>query len=136
MCSVQFLVSKLVACFTPSKTKDSCDSNTSQVLSLLRILTVDSDPSMHDYVKVSVCIQLVSVVLRICSCYALWMHEVKFLQELEPFPELKIFDEIRKFHEELCHSYSICDHLLKVNNLCSTLHLCRCKTSSFKLIPF
>ncbi|KAL5191985.1 Serine/threonine-protein kinase ATM [Glycine soja] len=81
---LQFLVSKLVACCIPSKTKESCDGTASQALSLLRMLTVDSDSSMYDYVK-----------------------------ELEPLPELKIFDEIRKFHEELCHTYSIRDHLLK-----------------------
>ncbi|KAG5035608.1 hypothetical protein JHK87_010518 [Glycine soja] len=81
---LQFLVSKLVACCIPSKTKESCDGTASQALSLLHMLTVDSDSSMYDYVK-----------------------------ELEPLPELKIFDEIRKFHEELCHTYSIRDHLLK-----------------------
>ncbi|QHO17058.1 hypothetical protein HN873_033624 [Arachis hypogaea] len=80
---LQFLVSKLVACCTPNR-KELSDSNTSQVLSLLRLLTVDSDPSMHDYVK-----------------------------ELEPFPELKVFHDIRMFHEKLCHNYSIRDHLLK-----------------------
>ncbi|CAJ1975135.1 unnamed protein product [Sphenostylis stenocarpa] len=74
---LQFLVSKLVACCIPSKTKESSDSTASQALSLLHMLTVDSDSSLYDYVK-----------------------------ELEPFPELKIFDEIRKFHEELCHTYS------------------------------
>ncbi|MED6127527.1 hypothetical protein PIB30_088841, partial [Stylosanthes scabra] len=81
---LQFLVSKLVACCTPNR-KELSDSNTSQVLSLLRLLTVDSDPSMHEYVK-----------------------------ELEPFPELKIFDDIRMFHEKLCHNYSIRTHLLKL----------------------
>ncbi|KAJ1384473.1 PIK-related kinase [Sesbania bispinosa] len=81
---LQFLVSKLVACCIPSKTKESCDSTTSQALSLLHMLTVDSDPSMYEYIK-----------------------------ELEPFPELKRFEEIRNFHEELCHTYSIRDHLLK-----------------------
>ncbi|XP_052731784.1 serine/threonine-protein kinase ATM isoform X5 [Vigna angularis] len=81
---LQFIVSKLVACCTPSKTQELCDSSASQALSLLHMLTVDSDSSMYDYVK-----------------------------ELEPFPELKIFDEIRKFHKELCHTYSIRDHLTK-----------------------
>ncbi|KAK7317181.1 hypothetical protein RJT34_01188 [Clitoria ternatea] len=81
---LQFLVSKLVECCIPSKTKGSCDTTASQALSLLRMLTVDSESSMHDYIK-----------------------------ELEPFPELKIFDEIRKFHEKLCYTYSIRDHLLK-----------------------
>ncbi|MED6180994.1 hypothetical protein PIB30_015217 [Stylosanthes scabra] len=81
---LQFLVSKLVACCTPNR-KELSDSNTSQALSLLRLLTVDSVPSMHEYVK-----------------------------ELEPFPELKIFDDMRMFHEKLCHNYSIRDHLLKL----------------------
>ncbi|OIV96965.1 hypothetical protein TanjilG_00547 [Lupinus angustifolius] len=84
ICASQFLVSKLVACCVPSETKGSCDSPTSHVLSLLHLLTVDSDPSMYDYVK-----------------------------ELEPFPELEVFDEIRRFHKELCNTYSIRDHLLK-----------------------
>ncbi|XP_068483746.1 serine/threonine-protein kinase ATM isoform X2 [Phaseolus vulgaris] len=81
---LQFLVSKLVACCIPSKTKVLCDTTVSQALSLLHMLTVDSDSSMYDYVK-----------------------------ELEPFPELKLLDEIRKFHKELCHTYSIRDHLMK-----------------------
>ncbi|KAF7806084.1 serine/threonine-protein kinase ATM-like [Senna tora] len=82
---LQFLVSNLVACCIPSKGKQGCHSTKlSEVLSLLRMLTVDSDPSMYDYIR-----------------------------ELEPFPELEIFDEIRKFHEELCHTYSIRDILLK-----------------------
>jgi ataxia telangiectasia mutated family protein len=82
---LQFLVSKLVACCIPSERKESRDSFVSKGLPLLHKFTLKSDPSMHDYVK-----------------------------ELEPFPELKIFDEIRKFHEELCHTYSIRDHILKV----------------------
>ncbi|XP_027337565.1 serine/threonine-protein kinase ATM [Abrus precatorius] len=81
---LQFLVSKLVTCCIPSKTKESFDSTTSQALSLLHMLTVDSDSSMYDHIK-----------------------------ELEPFPVIEIFDEIRKFHEELCHTYSIRDHILK-----------------------
>ncbi|KAJ7956242.1 Serine/threonine-protein kinase ATM [Quillaja saponaria] len=82
---LQFLVSKLVACCIPSESKDeSSGTLSSQVLSLLLQLTVDSDPSLYDYIR-----------------------------ELEPFPELEIFDEIRKFHEELCRAYSLRDHLLK-----------------------
>ncbi|MCH88348.1 serine/threonine protein kinase ATM, partial [Trifolium medium] len=84
---LQFLVSKLVACCIPSERKESHDSFISKGLPLLRTFTLESDPSMHDYIK-----------------------------ELEPFPELKIFDQIRKFHEELCHTYSIRDHILKVKN--------------------
>lgn len=53
LCSAQFLVSKLVACCTPSQRKESCDSVVSGALSLLHMFTLDSDPSMHDYVKVS-----------------------------------------------------------------------------------
>lgn len=55
LCTVQFLVSTLVACCIPSETKESCSSTTSQVLSLLRMLTVDTDSSMYDFVKVSFC---------------------------------------------------------------------------------
>ncbi|GAU46425.1 hypothetical protein TSUD_134550 [Trifolium subterraneum] len=85
---LQFLVSKLVACYIPSERKESRDSFISECLPLLHTFTLESDPSMHDYVK-----------------------------ELEPFPELKIFDEIRKFHEELSHTYSIRDHILKSNSV-------------------
>jgi len=53
LCSAQFLVSKLVACCTPSQRKESCDSVVSRALSLLHMFTLDSDPSLHDYVKVS-----------------------------------------------------------------------------------
>ncbi|XP_057442948.1 serine/threonine-protein kinase ATM [Lotus japonicus] len=81
---LQFLVSKLVACCIPLKTESSCHSTSSKSLAVLHMLTVDSDPSMYDYVK-----------------------------ELEPFPVFQIFDEIRNFHEELCHTYSIRDHILK-----------------------
>ncbi|GAV63786.1 PI3_PI4_kinase domain-containing protein/FAT domain-containing protein/FATC domain-containing protein, partial [Cephalotus follicularis] len=82
---LQFLVSKLVACCIPSETygKNS-GSGSSQVLSLLFQLTVNSDPSLHDYVR-----------------------------ELEPFPEIDTFDRIRNFHENLCRAYSPRDHLLK-----------------------
>ncbi|KAI9087642.1 hypothetical protein K1719_030512 [Acacia pycnantha] len=82
---LQFLVSKLVAVCIPYDTKEGCHSTkSSQVLSLLRMLTVDSDPSMYDYIR-----------------------------ELESFPELGIFDDTRIFHEELSHAYSIGDLLLK-----------------------
>ncbi|XP_050879903.1 serine/threonine-protein kinase ATM isoform X2 [Lathyrus oleraceus] len=81
---LQFLVSKLVVCCVPAERKESHDSSVTRALSLLHMLTLDSDPTLHDYVK-----------------------------ELEPFPELKIFDEIRNFHEELCQTYSIRDHILK-----------------------
>ncbi|XP_021718930.1 serine/threonine-protein kinase ATM-like isoform X2 [Chenopodium quinoa] len=82
---LQFLVSKLVACCIPlgSNTDNSCTPS-SQVLSLLHLLTVDSDPSLHDYIR-----------------------------EFEPFPELEIFDRIRIFHLELCKDYSPRDHFLK-----------------------
>lgn len=81
---LQFLVSKLVACCIPSEANEPSGSRSSQVLSLLLQLTVDSDPSLHDYIR-----------------------------ELEPFPEIDIFVEIRNFHEELCRAYSARDHLLK-----------------------
>jgi len=52
--TVQFLVSKLVACCIPSvaNAEESCPPS-SQVFSLLHLLTVDSDPSLHDYIRVS-----------------------------------------------------------------------------------
>ncbi|XP_034214636.1 serine/threonine-protein kinase ATM isoform X5 [Prunus dulcis] len=82
---LQFLVSKLVACCIPTEAKgEQSGSRSSQVLSLLLELTVDSDPSLYDYIR-----------------------------ELEPFPEIDIFDGIRKFHQDLCRAYSPRDHLLK-----------------------
>ncbi|XP_056686258.1 serine/threonine-protein kinase ATM isoform X2 [Spinacia oleracea] len=85
LAGIEFLVSKLVACCIPlgSNSDNSC-SPSSQVLSLLHLLTVDSDPSLHDYIR-----------------------------EFEPFPELEIFDRIRIFHLELCKDYSARDHFLK-----------------------
>ncbi|KAJ8427338.1 hypothetical protein Cgig2_030603 [Carnegiea gigantea] len=82
---LQFLVSKLVACCIPSvaNAEGLCPPS-SQVLSLLHLLTVDSDPSLHDYIR-----------------------------EFEPFPELDMFDRIRRFHLELCRAYSPRDHFLK-----------------------
>ncbi|TYJ98547.1 serine/threonine-protein kinase ATM isoform X2 [Cucumis melo var. makuwa] len=83
---LQFLISKLVACCIPSEPEgDSLDNRSSHLISLVRQLTVDSDSSLHDYIK-----------------------------ELEPFPEMDIFDDIRKFHQELCRGYSPRDHLLRV----------------------
>ncbi|XP_057988495.1 serine/threonine-protein kinase ATM isoform X2 [Hevea brasiliensis] len=76
---------QLVACCIPSKTIGELSGTTSsQVMSLLLQLTVESDISLHDYVK-----------------------------ELEPFPEIDIFNEVREFHQELCQAYSPRDHLLK-----------------------
>ena len=52
--TVQFLVSKLVACCIPSAANaEGLCPPSSQVLSLLHLLTVDSDPSLHDYIRVS-----------------------------------------------------------------------------------
>ncbi|XP_008453086.1 serine/threonine-protein kinase ATM isoform X2 [Cucumis melo] len=85
---LQFLISKLVACCIPSEPEgDSLDNRSSHLISLVRQLTVDSDSSLHDYIK-----------------------------ELEPFPEMDIFDDIRKFHQELCRGYSPRDHLLRLVN--------------------
>uniref|UniRef100_A0A803L8L9 non-specific serine/threonine protein kinase n=1 Tax=Chenopodium quinoa TaxID=63459 RepID=A0A803L8L9_CHEQI len=52
LAGIEFLVSKLVACCIPlgSNTDNSCTPS-SQVLSLLHLLTVDSDPSLHDYIR-------------------------------------------------------------------------------------
>lgn len=53
----QFLVSKLVECCIPSGTSDQFStSQSSQVMSLLHQLTVESDPSLHDYIRVSLCL--------------------------------------------------------------------------------
>ncbi|KAL5544201.1 hypothetical protein UlMin_007985 [Ulmus minor] len=82
---LQFLVSKLVACSIPFQANgEQSGTRPSQVFPLLLQLTVDSDPSLYDYIS-----------------------------ELEPFPEIDIFDRIRKFHEELCRNLSPRDHLLK-----------------------
>ncbi|XP_011028561.1 PREDICTED: serine/threonine-protein kinase ATM [Populus euphratica] len=81
---LQFLVSKLVACCIPSETSGEIGTRAYEILSLLRQLTVGSDPSLHDYVR-----------------------------ELEPFPEIDIFDEIREFHHQLCEAYSPRVHLLE-----------------------
>ncbi|KAF5198931.1 serine/threonine-protein kinase ATM [Thalictrum thalictroides] len=82
---LQFLVSKLVACCIPSEsTEDHSSLPSSQVMSLLCELTVDSDPSLYDYIR-----------------------------ELEPFPEIDCFNGIHTFHQELCKYYSPRDHFLK-----------------------
>ncbi|XP_022767135.1 serine/threonine-protein kinase ATM isoform X5 [Durio zibethinus] len=82
---LQFLVSKLVACCIPLEADGQPSASvSSQVLSLLLELTVDSDPLLYDYIR-----------------------------ELEPFPEIDIFEGIRNFHQDLCRAYSPRDHLLK-----------------------
>ncbi|XP_062116268.1 serine/threonine-protein kinase ATM isoform X5 [Humulus lupulus] len=83
---LQFLVSKLVACCIPSKANgEQSGTKSSQVLPLLLQLTVDSDPSLYDYIS-----------------------------ELEPFPEVDIFDKVRRFHKEISQNYSPKDHMLKL----------------------
>ncbi|KDP31097.1 hypothetical protein JCGZ_11473 [Jatropha curcas] len=82
---LQFLVSKLVPCCIPSDTTgEHSGTRSSAVLSLLLQLTVDSDPSLHDYIT-----------------------------ELEPFPEIDVFNEVQELHQKLCQAYSPRDHLLK-----------------------
>ncbi|KAK9684733.1 hypothetical protein RND81_10G228300 [Saponaria officinalis] len=82
---LQYLVSKLVSCCIPSGSNAApLRPSSSQVLSLLQFLTLDSDPSLHDYIK-----------------------------EIEPFPDLEVFDTIRTFHRDLCRGYSPRDHFLK-----------------------
>ena len=50
---LQFLVSKMVACCIPSEANgENFGTRLSQVLSLLLLLTMDSDPAFHDYIKV------------------------------------------------------------------------------------
>ncbi|XP_075107784.1 serine/threonine-protein kinase ATM isoform X4 [Nicotiana tabacum] len=80
---LQFLISKLVMCCISSESSPKLSADTSsQVLSLLSQLTLDSDPSLHEYIK-----------------------------ELEPFPNIDLFHDIRMFHEELCQNYSPREHL-------------------------
>ncbi|XP_058227343.1 serine/threonine-protein kinase ATM isoform X4 [Rhododendron vialii] len=107
---LQYLVSKLVGCCIPLvSNSDLSGTQSSQVLSLLNLLTVDSDPSLHDYIK-----------------------------ELEPFPELDEFDGIRKFQQQLCQDYSPKEHLIKfVKRSCylpPTLLLCSMKALHKKLV--
>nr|POF09348.1 serine/threonine-protein kinase atm [Quercus suber] len=72
---LQFLVSKLGACCIPSEANGkNSGTGLSQVLSLLLLLTVDSNPAFYDYIRISL------------------------LQELESSPEIDIFDKIQKFH--------------------------------------
>ncbi|KAB2013879.1 hypothetical protein ES319_D09G187000v1 [Gossypium barbadense] len=83
---LQFLVSKLVACCIPLEAEGQRSATVSSLyLSLLLELTVESDPSLYDYIR-----------------------------ELEPFPEVDIFERIRNFHQDLCRAYSPRDHLLKI----------------------
>ncbi|KAL1153771.1 hypothetical protein V6Z11_A09G199000 [Gossypium hirsutum] len=83
---LQFLVSKLVACCIPLEAEGQRSATVSSLfLSLLLELTVESDPSLYDYIR-----------------------------ELEPFPEIDIFERIRNFHQDLCRAYSPRDHLLKI----------------------
>lgn len=107
---LQYLVSKLVGCYIPSVSdSDLSGTKSSQVLSLLNQLTVDSDPSLHGYIK-----------------------------ELEPFPELDVFDSIRKFQQQLCQDYSPKEHLIKlVKRSCylpPRLLLCSLKSLHKKLV--
>ncbi|XP_074316262.1 serine/threonine-protein kinase ATM [Silene latifolia] len=82
---LQYLVSKLVSCCIPSGSNAEISSpSSSQVLSLLHLLIVDSDPSLHAYIK-----------------------------EIEPFPDLEEFHTIKTFHGELCRGYSPRDYFLK-----------------------
>ncbi|KAG7021451.1 Serine/threonine-protein kinase ATM [Cucurbita argyrosperma subsp. argyrosperma] len=107
---LQFLISKLVACCIPTEADGgSLGNRSSLVLSLVHQLIMDSDPSLHDYIK-----------------------------ELEPFPEMETFDDIRNFHQELCRGYSARDHLLKLvkrsDNLPPRLLLWSLKALHKKLI--
>ncbi|XP_010243049.1 PREDICTED: serine/threonine-protein kinase ATM isoform X1 [Nelumbo nucifera] len=81
---LQFLVSKLVSCCIPVQNTEPIGSQSSQVVSLLHQLILESDPSLHDYIR-----------------------------ELEPFPQIDCFDRIWKFHQDLCKAYSPKDHFLK-----------------------
>lgn len=51
--AMQFLVSKLVECCVPSDSPSQLSTtHSSEVLSLLRSLTVEADPSLHNYIRV------------------------------------------------------------------------------------
>lgn len=64
---VQFLVSKLVACCIPSESYDNLSATTSsQLLLLLQQLTIGSDSSLHEYIKVLLDISLLQLLL---PCY-------------------------------------------------------------------
>ncbi|XP_020591737.1 serine/threonine-protein kinase ATM [Phalaenopsis equestris] len=81
---LQFLISKLVACCIPSRSRgNGCTIPSSQVINLLCQLTVDADPSLYVFIK-----------------------------DLEPFPELDCLRKIRIFHEDLCKAYSARDRFL------------------------
>nr|XP_027123123.1 serine/threonine-protein kinase ATM isoform X2 [Coffea arabica] len=83
---LQFLISKLVLCYSPydndGENPVACSSD---VLPLLRELILHSDASLYEYIK-----------------------------ELEPLPDLDMFSDIRKFHEELCLDYSAKNHLVNL----------------------
>ncbi|KAI3454494.1 hypothetical protein Pfo_011157 [Paulownia fortunei] len=79
-----FLVSKLVACCIPSESYGNLSAiASSQLVSLLQLLTIGSDPSLYEYIK-----------------------------ELEPFPQFDMFNGIRRFHQKICETYSPRVHLL------------------------
>ncbi|XP_022845090.1 serine/threonine-protein kinase ATM isoform X2 [Olea europaea var. sylvestris] len=83
---LQFLVSKLVSCCIPSDSNGELSvTASSEVISLLQRLILDTHSSLHEYIK-----------------------------ELEPFPEIDIFDEIQRFHQKICQNYSPRVHLLNL----------------------
>lgn len=58
---LQFLISKLVMCCISSESSPKLSADTSsQVLSLLSQLTLDSDPSLHEYIKVCIYVILIT----------------------------------------------------------------------------
>ncbi|KAI4341398.1 hypothetical protein MLD38_026128 [Melastoma candidum] len=79
---LQALVSKLVACCIPC---DGQGGESSQVLALLKKLLLQTECSLHDYIR-----------------------------ELEPFPEIDIFNEFKQLHSDLYQNYSAREHLLKL----------------------
>lgn len=49
---LQFLVSKLVPCCVPCESYDKISATASQLVSLLHQLTIGTDSSLHEYIKV------------------------------------------------------------------------------------
>ncbi|TVU22297.1 hypothetical protein EJB05_31982 [Eragrostis curvula] len=81
---LQVVVPKLVNCCLINEKEQSNTADSSRVLSLLRELTVDSDPLLYDYIR-----------------------------DLEPFPDLECLKDIQDFHASLSASYSSRDQFLK-----------------------
>ncbi|KAH9603108.1 hypothetical protein KSS87_015043, partial [Heliosperma pusillum] len=121
---LQYLVAKLVSCCIPSGSNTEISSpSSSQVLSLLHLLIVDSDPCLHAFIKVSLC-PVVALALRFAlgvfaKAFKWFFVGIRWVgatvrKEIEPFPDLEAFHTLKTFHGELCRGYSQRDYFLKV----------------------